>query len=272
MDYAGFDEAGAPLPQTQGQGYTVELGSKSLIPGFEEGLVGVKVGETREVPVEFPKDYSFEALRGKKAKFTVNVKDIKSRKLPDMTAEWLKEVGGDGTDTVEQLKNKIRQDMEHHHVKHFEEDVRAALRRELVKENTFFAPPSLVQMQYDSLVENLKQRLERERMGPAQVEDILKKNEKDLRDAADHQVRASLIIHEICRQENLTVTEQDVEDGLKKWAQTADTNIERVRELARREGWLDSMRQELLDEKVYGFLKAHATIDEKVVSAREHHH
>ena len=105
IDFEGFVD-GKPLEGGKGENFPLEIGSHSFIPGFEEGLVGMKSGETKELDLEFPKDY-VKDLAGKKVKFNVTVHEIKTRKVPELGEEFYKDLGYDKMKTEEEFRKEV---------------------------------------------------------------------------------------------------------------------------------------------------------------------
>ncbi|MBS0936543.1 trigger factor [Lactiplantibacillus plantarum] len=109
IDFKGFVD-GEPFEGGESENYSLELGSNSFIPGFEDQLVGVKAGDETEVKVTFPKDYQAEDLQGKEATFKVTVHEVKTKELPELDDEFAKDVDED-VDTLEELKAKIKDEL-----------------------------------------------------------------------------------------------------------------------------------------------------------------
>lgn len=105
IDFEGFVD-GKPLDGGKGENFPLEIGSHSFIPGFEEGLVGMKSGETKELDLEFPKDY-VKDLAGKKVKFNVTVHEIKTRKLPEIGEDFYKDLGYEDMKTEEEFRKEV---------------------------------------------------------------------------------------------------------------------------------------------------------------------
>ena len=105
IDFEGFVD-GKPLDGGKGENFPLEIGSHSFIPGFEEGLVGMKSGETKELDLEFPKDY-VKDLAGKKVKFNVTVHEIKTRKLPELGEDFYKDLGYEDMKTEEEFRKEV---------------------------------------------------------------------------------------------------------------------------------------------------------------------
>ena len=110
IDYVGSVD-GVPFEGGKAENHSLELGSNSFIPGFEDGLVGVKPGEEKDVTVTFPEEYQEESLSGKEAVFNVKVHEVKSKELPEMDDEFAKDVDED-VETLDELKEKTRKQLE----------------------------------------------------------------------------------------------------------------------------------------------------------------
>lgn len=111
IDFDGIVD-GKPLDGGHGEGYELEIGSNTFIPGFEDGVVGMKVGETKVLKLKFPKDYT-EELKGKAVEFTVTVKEIKERILPDFTKEFFEDLGIEGVDSKKKLEEHVEHEIKH---------------------------------------------------------------------------------------------------------------------------------------------------------------
>ena len=107
IDFEGFRD-GKAFDGGKGENYSLKIGSHTFIPGFEEQLIGMKTGEEKEIEVTFPKDYHSEELKGKKATFKVKVNDVKTTVIPEIGKEFFEDLGMEGVDSLESLKEEIK--------------------------------------------------------------------------------------------------------------------------------------------------------------------
>ena len=215
IDFEGFvgEEA---FEGGKGEDYPLEIGSGSFIPGFEEQLVGVKAGESKDVVVTFPEEYHAAELAGKEATFKVTVKEVKTKVLPELNDEFVKELDPE-VENVDALRAKIKEQTAAQ--KQAESD--AALRDELVEkaaENAEFeVPAGMINSETDRMLQEFGQRLNLDL-----YYQFSGQSEEDLRgqmkEEADSRVRVSLTLEAIAEAEKIEATEADIEAELEKMA------------------------------------------------------
>lgn len=259
LDFEGFDPEGAPLEGAKGSDFQLEIGAKQMIPGFEEALIGAHMNQDHEFEITFPADYHHVPFAGKPAKFKVHVREISEKKLDAMDDLWAKKLDQPSLDA---LKNEVRESIKSRSERQFEEERKAILVQELVKLNEITAPQVMVQQQLSHLVQTMRTRLTQQGAPEAKVSEILMGNLERLKTMAESQVKAELLVHEVARQEQIALTEEELDEHLKKWQQNADMPLTDLKARLMQEGSLDSIRHELTDEKVYNFLIREASVKE----------
>ena len=220
IDFEGFvgEEA---FEGGKGEDYSLEIGSGSFIPGFEEQLVGAKTGETKDVVVTFPEEYHAAELAGKEAKFVVTVKEVKTKVLPDLTDEFAKEMDPE-VETVEALRTKLKETT----LANKEADSEASLRDELVEKAAANAeveiPQGMINTEVDRMVQEFGQRLQMQGMNLDLYYQFSGQDEEALRtqmaEEAANRVRVTLVLEAIGQAENIEVTEEDINTELEKMA------------------------------------------------------
>jgi len=220
IDFEGFlgEEA---FEGGKGEDYDLEIGSGSFIPGFEDQLVGVKAGESKDVVVTFPEEYHAAELAGKEATFKVTVKEVKTKVLPELNDEFATEVDAEVA-SVEELRTKLKEQTAAN--KQAESD--AALRDELVEKATENAtidvPESMIKSEVDRMVQEFGQRLQMQGMNLELYFQFSGQTEEDLRaqmkEDAETRVRVTLTLEAIGKAENIEVTQEDIEAELEKMA------------------------------------------------------
>lgn len=238
-----------------------EVGSEdSPIPGLAAAFEGMKPGDKKEVPVEFPDDFSVEALRGKKAVYEVEVHEVRERELPELNEEFLKTLG---IEDLEQLKTHIRQDL----ARQKKADIRSNDRQQVAETLThaveFSLPESAVEQETQVL---LRQFLEENlRRGVAQEEFENRKEElhDGARKGALHRVKTQLILAKIAEAEKIEVDDRDISQYVYYEAQRRGQKPEQlVRELRKKPEEVDAIRQGLLFDKTLDFLVENASVSE----------
>ena len=229
IDFEGF-EGGKPFQGGKAEDYSLTLGSGSFIPGFEEALVGAVAGEERDVNVTFPENYAKE-LAGKPAVFKCKVHEVKESIKPELDDEFAKDVSE--FDTLDALKNDIRE----HFTKSREEQNERAFESAAVQlaaaNMTCNVPACMIDEQVDHQIEQFAYQLQSQGM---KMEDYTKMIGGDLsslrqsmRPMAEQTVRSDILLSEIARAENLEVTDEEVEEELKKLAEQYQMELDKVK-------------------------------------------
>ena len=218
IDFEGFvgEEA---FEGGKGEGYALEIGSGSFIPGFEEQLVGAKTGETKDVIVTFPEEYHAAELAGKEAKFVVTVHEIKAKVMPELNDEFAKEIDPE-VETLDALRTKLKEAA----VAQKEADAEGSLRDELVEKAAANAeveiPEVMINTEIDRMVQEFGQRLQMQGMNLDLYFQFSGQDEAALRTQmtpdAESRVKVSLVLEAIAAAENVTVSEEDVNAEIEK--------------------------------------------------------
>ena len=218
IDFEGF-EGGKPFQGGKAEDYSLTLGSGSFIPGFEEALVGAVAGEERDVNVTFPENYAKE-LAGKPAVFKCKVHEVKESIKPELDDEFAKDVSE--FDTLDALKNDIR-----------ERFTKSSAVQLAAANMTCNVPACMIDEQVDHQIEQFAYQLQSQGM---KMEDYTKMIGGDLsslrqsmRPMAEQTVRSDILLSEIARAENLEVTDEEVEEELKKLAEQYQMELDKVK-------------------------------------------
>ncbi len=250
IDFEGFRE-GKSIEGAKAADYMLSLGSNSLIPGFEEQLVGMNRGETREIKVIFPEDYNNKDLAGKDAAFTVTLKEIKKKVLPELNDEFAKDIGNNAT--VAELKEGIKKDIEARKKNDQTSAQRETLLSKLVDSHTFDVPPGMVERELQSLARSQATRLARRGVDVNSFDYAKFRDEN--RALAEKRVRGILLLDVIAEKEKLEVTDQEVDSALAVMARSAGQTVDTVRKYYESlDGGLDNLRASLVREKALGLL------------------
>lgn len=213
IDFEGFVD-GVAFEGGKGEDYSLTIGSHTFIDTFEEQLVGLKAGDSKDVVVTFPEQYGKEELNGKEATFKVVVKEVKVKELPEIDDEFVKEVSE--FNTVAELKEDTKKKMleyKEHTAKHeFEEKVLSA-----VTENaTIDIPEVMVNKEIDAMVRDLEQRLKYQGLdmeGYLKYTNSTMDKVKDyMKESAEKRVRTDLVIGEIAKVEDIKVTDEEIKE------------------------------------------------------------
>ena len=262
MDFEGFvnDEA---FEGGKAENYSLELGSSQFIPGFEEQLVGLATGESKDVEVSFPEEYHAAELAGKPAVFKVTLHEIKGKALPELDDEFAKDVD-DEVETLDALKEKIKSRLEHDK-KHEEEHY---LQNTVVEQATANAeveiPSVMIDNEVDRMLQEFEQRLQTQGMNLELYFQFSGQNEEALRgqmkEEAEQRVRGNLTLEAIVKAENIEVSDEEVNTELQKMADAYNMTVENIQAAL---GNLDGIKSDLQVKKAVQFLIENSVSVEK---------
>ena len=213
IDFKGYID-GTPFEGGEGTDFSLEIGSGSFIDNFEEQLIGLSVGDTKEVNVTFPENYGSEELNGKPAKFDVTVKEIKVKEVPALDDEFAKDASE--FETLAELKEDIKKNLQKAEDQkaenEFEEDIITA-----VIENTKLdLPQVMVEKEIDHMMNDLENRLKYQGLTLEQYMEFTGNTPEKMRDFmkenAERKVKADIIIDAIAKAENIEATEEELKE------------------------------------------------------------
>ena len=259
IDFAGMIN-GVAFDGGSAQDYPLELGSKNFIPGFEEAVVGMSVGQKKSIPLRFPDDYHAE-FAGKDVVFDVTLKEIKKKSLPDLNDEFAKNFAG--FDTLEALKADIRQRMTEGETRRIQGDLRSRVIQQLVKENPIDVPQQIVNEEKEAMVQDAFKNLSQRGMTEAQFEEYRAKWDKDFSEAAAVKVKANFLIMSLSEKLQLNATMKEVNEKIEKYAKQLGMDVQKVRSFYEKsQGGLSGLQYQIIEEKVVDHLLQTAQIKE----------
>lgn len=259
LDYDGSID-GEPAEKVQGQDLLIEIGTETLVPGFEAQVVGAGEGETREVVVTFPGDHKNPRLAGKKVTFQVTIKEIRRKTLPEVDDELARDMGHE---TLDALRADLRGKIADEKARARERNCKEKIVRSLVEAHPVEVPESLVERRVGSMILHAHMDL-------IQAEDTerLKALSERLRPIARDQIRGELVLEKIAGAEGIAATDAEVDAEIEKMAVPRSGQTPRSPEAVRaaivkREGSLDGLRAAVRQEKTLAFLLSRAKIAPK---------
>ncbi|MFB6467951.1 trigger factor [Cytobacillus sp. Hz8] len=253
LDFEGYVD-GEPFEGGQADNYTLELGSGTFIPGFEDQLVGVKAGEEKDVEVTFPEEYHAAELAGKPAVFKVKVHEIKTKELPELDDEFAKDVD-DEVETLAALKDKIKARLEHDKKHEEEHYVRDTLVEKAAANAEINLPEVMVENEVNRMVQEFEQRLQMQGLNKelyfqfsGQDEDALR---EQMKEEAEQRVRVTLTLEAIAKAEGIEPNEEEVNEELQKMADMYNMTVENIKNAL---GNLDGLKGDLRIRKAIDLL------------------
>jgi trigger factor len=236
---------------------TVEIGASANPPGFDEGLLGAAVGETRSFTVTYPADYEVAELAGATVDYVITVKGIRLKELLPLDDEFAKEVSD--TETLEGLRDRIREDLQ----RGAEQDAEHAMRHELIRTlaSRLPTPPEvLVEQEIDRRLEEFVRRLVDQGIDPMKIQIDWREFRERQREAAGETVRSTLVIDEIARRESIDAADADVEAEIERYAERAGRTAAAIRARLEKDGAIDRIRSGIRREKTVTWLIEKANI------------
>ncbi len=215
IDFVGKKDD-VPFDGGAGSDYTLSLGAGQFIPGFEEGIVGHKIGDEFDLELEFPKEYHAADLAGQKVVFSVNLKKILEKKLPKVDDEFAKKTGS--FQTLDELKADIKAELTKQKEQEADNKYKDALLLELIQKSKVSAPEVMVQDHMRSIEQDFEQNLMYRGMTvDAYVQaqgfkDVNEWREKEVRPTAENRVKAGLVLSKVTEAENMTLTDTEIDE------------------------------------------------------------
>lgn len=233
MDFEGSVD-GKPFDGGKSENYSLELGSKQFIPGFEDQLVGVKAGDKKDVNVKFPNEYAAE-LAGKEATFKIKVHEVKVKKIPELNEELIKDLNLPNVKTVEDLKahekNRLLTQKDEEVQRHYFED----LMKQIRDNATIEIAKEIIDGEVEAMEENLRQQVEQKGLTLDKYLEItgqsLDKMHEQMRQEADVNIRSVLVLEKIAELENIVVADEEIEFELAKIADQYHMPIDEVKKV-----------------------------------------
>lgn len=231
IDFEGFVD-GEAFEGGAGNDYSLEIGSNSFIPGFEEQLVGAKTGEQKDVEVTFPEEYHAEELAGKSATFKVTVNEVKAKELPELNDELAKELDEE-VEGLDALRTKMKENLKAEKENASETQMRDQLVQKAAENATVEIPQAMIDSEIDRMMQDFEQRLSQQGMNKelyfqfsGQDEDALR---EQMKADAETRVRVSLTLEAIAKAENMEVTSEDIDKELEKMAGQFNMDAEQIK-------------------------------------------
>lgn len=264
----GEDEAAEPkaIPGGEATDFQVELQEDKFIPGFVTGIVGMKPTETKEISATFPDPYANEDLAGKSAIFTVTLKEIKEKELPELNDDFAKDVSE--KETLAELRTDLEEKFQKEAEQKTKENKQEALLKELLKHVEIDLPETMIEREVDNMLTQTAMRIAQQGLDVKRffTADVIPQLRQRSRDEAIERLKRTLALEEISKRESIQVTDEEVATKVKELTEQLsgqDYDPDRLQEY---------VKDQLLTEKTIDWLLEHATVElvpEGSLSAKE---
>lgn len=260
LDYS-FSIDGFPEETSSEEDAVVEVGAKKLLPGFEEQLIGLKVGDTKDIAITMPEGYRTPEASGKEGVFKVTIKEIKRKDLPELNDEFAQQFGD--YETIQDLRTKMAEYLEKQEMDRIENDQKERIIAALIEKNQLDVPQSMVKRQLDYMLDNLKNRLKNQRMSIEMMGMDDEGFRARFRDQAEDKVKGGLLLMALVEKENISVSDEDLEQRYELIAAGNPDMLTRVREYyGSNRNAKNALASEIKEDKAIRYLLDNAVITE----------
>ncbi len=254
IDFEGFKD-GVAFKGGKGENYSLEIGSNTFIPGFEEQLIGLKAGDEKDINLTFPEDYHAEELKGQAVTFKVKVNEVKQVVIPELDKDFFDDLGMEGIDSKESLEKQVKENIKAQKEKEVEDKWTDALLDEVSKTTKIDIPDAMVKAELDRMIKEYGQNLQMQGISLEQFYQFTGMSEDKLREEykeqATKRITYRLILDEIIKKEKIEADEKEVDKELEDLAQKYNMSKE---EFTNNFG-SEMIRYELKVRKVFDILK-----------------
>ena len=227
IDFVGTVD-GVKFDGGEAEGFDLTLGSGQFIPGFEDQVIGMNIGEKKDVNVTFPEDYQAENLKGKAAVFAVTLNALQAKELPELTDEFIKDATG--SETIEAYKEKTRERLQKQADKRAIDATENSILEAIAANTEVEIPQAMIEREIDGLVQRFEYQLMYQGLKLDDYLDFLKVTKADFRKNYEEQaiknVKSQLIISQIIKEENIEATEEEVEAKVAEQAASVEKSVE----------------------------------------------
>ena len=256
IDFVGTVD-GVKFDGGEAEGFDLTLGSGQFIPGFEDQVVGMNIGETKDVNVTFPENYQAENLKGKAAVFAVKLNGLQAKELPELTDEFIKDATGSAT--VEEYKAKAMERLQKQADRRANDATENSILEAIAANTEVEIPQAMLEREIDGLVQKFEYQLMYQGLKLADYLEFLKISVADFRknyeEQAKKNVTSQLIISQIIKEEKLEATEEEINAKIAEQAASVEKEMEEYKKnMDPRQ--FDYIASDIVITKLFNFLKA----------------
>lgn len=232
IDFEGFKD-GVAFEGGKGENYSLTIGSNTFIPGFEDQLIGLSAGDTKDVCLSFPEDYHVEDLKGQPVVFKVKVNEVKQIKLPELDKDFFEDLGMEGIDSKESLEAQVKENIKARKESEADEKYTDALLEAISSSSSIDVPETMINDEVSRMIEQFEQHISMQGINIEQFYQLTNSNEEKLReqykDEALKRIKYRLILEEIIKQEKIEVKDNEVEDKIEELAKKYNMTKDEVK-------------------------------------------
>jgi len=261
IDYEGSKD-GQPFEETaRTENYTLKIGNGQITREFDEALIGMKKGETKEFAITFPEDYFNEKLKGLEISFTATVNDIMEEILPEINDDLAKKLGQ--FKTLDELKAAITDNLKSGYDKRTEQEINEQIFKALIEKTDFELPEAMVNIELEGIINEAMQSFAQHNVNMEQLGMTPESLQEKYRETAENQVRRHLLLNKLVEQESLTVSDDDLEKGFQEMADTYNQPVEGIKGYySQNKDKLDIFKHTLLEKNALALIIDNSDVKE----------
>jgi len=241
----------------------VALGGEGVLPDFNEQLTGVRPDEVKTFTVSYPADFSAKGLAGKTVEYTATVTAVRRKELPELEDEWVKSLGEEGVETVESLRERVRENLTKSAEHESEHRLRDEVLGRLVEQHRFEVPETIVSYQANQILQSMLRDMMARGMDPRGADINWEAMRDVVRERAGDDVRGSMLLERVAEAEKIEVSDEEVEAEIQAMAEGSRQSVEQVRAALTKQGGERSIADRLRNRKALDFLVQNANVREE---------
>lgn len=261
IDYEGFKDR-KPFAETgKTENFTLKIGAGTISKDFDNQLIGMKPGDTKEINVTFPEDFFNKALANNEITFQVRLNEIRQEVLPEIDDEFAKKVGQ--YETLDELKNVLEDNLKQGYAKRVEQELNEQIFSVLISKTDFEAPDALVAMELEGIIEEAERSFAHRNTSMEELGLSREEIAEKYRDTALKQVKRHLILSKLIDQENLTLSDEELENGLKEMSENFGHSLADIKNYyGEHKDKLALLKHTLLEKKAINLIIDNSKIEE----------
>jgi trigger factor len=257
IDFAGTLD-GEGLKEMTAENYLLEIGSKMFVPGFEEQVMGMRKEQPKQIQVKFPEEYRIQRIAGKDVIFSVTVKNIKEKKLPEIDENFVRNF--EKYETLEDLKKDIKKNLEEENKTQSNMALKDLMITKLLEFNEFVAPPSYIERQIYYMMADTQKKMAARGLNRREIDELSAKYREMYRDEATKIVKSILLMKNIAAKESITVDSVEIDEKIREIAQRRGQDFDSFKKSLQDNDMIENIQDEILNRKVFDYIEGQTTI------------
>ena len=241
----------------------IVLGGEGVLPAFTEHLTGVRPDEAKTFTVAYPEDFNAKGLAGKTIEYTATVTAVRRKEVPALDDEWVRSLGEEEVETVEALRERVRENLTKSAQHESEHRLRDEVLGQLVERHRFEVPETIVSYQANQILQSMVRDMMQRGMDPRSGEVNWEAMRDLVRERAGDDVRGSMLLERVAEAERIEVSDEEVEAEIQSMAEGSRQSVEQVRAALTKQGGERSIADRLRNRKALDFLVQHANVREE---------